>query len=318
MTPATERRLAALGWVVAAVAIALGAAGIVAGMSSPATDPDRSGRTAREDALVTRHLDAIEAELRAAADTMGELGTQARGALAALSGNDDGAAEAAIATGTTLIAELQGRLALVPTLLAAVPIVEELSAAYRLSPAVRDRYARLVDAYGTTGELGDDWTRLTEGALGANHLSTLLADHDAAVVRAAELGRAADYDGALAALDDADAAIVAARSMRDRLARTVDVTTLDEWLDRSERYDRALRALYVAVVAAGGEVTDAVREAAAEEAAAKARLPPDTRALVLIMTEIGRGGMTDAASAIEQTHADLLEALDPPLDAPAS
>lgn len=98
----------------------------------------------------------------------------------------------------------------------------------------------------------------------------------------------------------------------------MDVTTLDEWLERSERYDRALRALYVAVIEADGRVTDAVREAAAAEAAAKARLPPDTRALVVIMAEIGRGGMTGAVSAIERAHADLVEALDPPLEAPPS
>lgn len=318
MTSTLERRLAAAGWIVAAIVIALGAAGIVTGMGAPAADPDRSGRTAREDALVRRHLDAIEAELRAVAASTGELGTQARGALAALSGNDDGSAAAAVAAGTTTLADIGSRLAGIPAAIDAVPIVRDPSAAYRLSPAVRDRHARLVDAVGTTRDLGADWTRLTAGALSASRLSGLLADHDAAVVRAAELGRAADYDAALAALDDADAAIADARTMRDRLATTVDVTTLDEWLERSERYDRALRALYVAVIEADGRVTDAVREAAAAEAAAKARLPPDTRALVVIMAEIGRGGMTGAVSAIERAHADLVEALDPPLEAPPS
>ncbi|MGP1675150.1 MAG: hypothetical protein ACTS8Z_08055, partial [Candidatus Limnocylindrales bacterium] len=78
----------------------------------------------------------------------------------------------------------------------------------------------------------------------------------------------------------------------------------------------ALRTLYVAVRAADGRVNAAVRRAMAAEAAAKTRLPPDTRSLVLIMAEIGRGGMNASAIAIEQAHQDLVEALAPPLDQP--
>ena len=40
-----------------------------------------------------------------------------------------------------------------------------------------------------------------------------------------------------------------------QLARTVDVVTLDEWLDRSARYDVALRDLYAALVDSDGRVT---------------------------------------------------------------
>jgi hypothetical protein len=148
-------------------------------------------------------------------------------------------------------------------------------------------------------------------------MSGLLAAHDEAVVAAAEAGRGADYRTALERLDDADAAITGATTLRDRLAATVDVTTLDEWLDRSGDYDVALRALYVAVQRANGQVDDAVRAAMRAEAAAQARLPPDTRSLVLIMADIGRGGMTAAAIEIEQARADLDEALAPPLTAPA-
>jgi hypothetical protein len=54
-----------------------------------------------------------------------------------------------------------------------------------------------------------------------------------------------------------------------------------------------------------------------KEEAAMARLPPDTRSLVLIMSDIGRGGMNASAIAIEQAHADLEEALAPPLAAPS-
>ncbi len=309
-----RRGLAALAWLAAATAIALGAAGIVAGMEGPSADAVRSGRTAHDDRIVTTALQPIEAEFRSVTEAVDALGDQARGALAALSGNDPAPAEAAITTGTTLLADIDARLEALRAAVGSVPVVGDEGAAYRLSPAVRDRYGRALDGLAATADLDADWTRLTTGSLSAIRLSTLLADHDQAVVDAAAQGRTADYDAALTTLDGADAAIAAARTMRDRLAATVDVTTLDAWLERSSTYDAALRDLWETVRDADGVVTPAVRAAIAAEGAAKARLPPDTRALVLIMAEIGRGGMNEAAIAIEQTHLDLLEALAPPVD----
>ncbi|MGZ9160653.1 MAG: hypothetical protein ACXW4T_05755 [Candidatus Limnocylindrales bacterium] len=312
-----RRGLMALTWLAAALAISLGASGIVAGMEGPSSDAVRSGRTAHDDGLVVAALDPIEAELRLVGESIERLGGQARGTLAALSANDNVQAEATIAAGNTLLADILTRLAGVRTAFAAVPLVRDPAAAYRLSPVVRDRHTRAAAAVDATRDLEADWTRFTFGSFGASRVSTLLADHDAAVVEAAAHGRDAEYDAALASLDGADAAITAARTIRNQLAATVDVTTLDAWLDRSSDYDTALRNLYVAVRAAGGRVTAAVRRAMAAEAAAKTRLPPDTRSLVLIMAEIGRGGMNASAIAIEQARQDIVEALAPPIDPPA-
>ena len=41
-------------------------------------------------------------------------------------------------------------------------------------------------------------------------------------------------------------------------------------------------------------------------------LPPDTRGLVVIMAEIGRGGMNGAVITIEEARAKLADALEPP------
>jgi hypothetical protein len=190
-----------------------------------------------------------------------------------------------------------------------VPLIGTPEADYQVSEVVRDRYAALVRAAGSTGELDAAWIRLTTGSLAASRLSAHLAAHDAAVVDAAEQGRAADYDGAMATLDAADAAIEAARRQRDQLAATVDVTVLDSWLDRNADYDRALRALYLALRDVGGRVTDDVRDAIAGEREAKERLPPDSRGLILIMSDIGRGGMNSAVITIEQIRGALAEAL---------
>ncbi|HSL77755.1 MAG TPA: hypothetical protein VK867_12480, partial [Candidatus Limnocylindrales bacterium] len=195
-----------------------------------------------------------------------------------------------------------------------VPIVASRAAVYELSPATIERYAAYSGALPTRGAMEGAWTRLTVGALSASRLSGLLAEHDEAVVAAAAAGRKADYPAALDHLDDADAAIADAKTLRDRLKATVDVATLDQWLDRSEAYDKALRNLYVAV--RRGDSAATIRGLMAKEQAAKDRLPPDTRSLVLIMADIGQGGINDAAIAIEQAKADLDEALAPPVDEP--
>ena len=57
-------------------------------------------------------------------------------------------------------------------------------------------------------------------------------------------------------------------------------------------------------------MTKEVRDAFAAEQAAKERLPPDTRGLVVIMAEIARGGLNQAVIAIEEAKGRLREALD--------
>ncbi len=303
--------LGGLGWLVAVIVIALGGAGIVTAMDAPPSGEARPELTARGDALVTPVLDAAEASLTTLADDVDALGTQARGALAAQVANDMATLDGAVARGDELIASIKADAASIAADLATAPIIGTTTADYELSAAVRARHARLVDAVETLEGLDAAWARLTTGAVTATRLSGLLAAHDDAVLAAAEQGRDAEYDDAAATLDGADAAIAEARQMRDRLANTVDVTVLDEWLDRNEAYDVALRGLYVALRDVGGRVTDAVRDAIAAEKAAKERLPPDSRGLILIMAEIGRGGMNGAVIAIEETKGRLAAALEP-------
>jgi hypothetical protein len=190
------------------------------------------------------------------------------------------------------------------------PIVGTDAAGYELSDGVIARYERLVSASVATRDLDAAWARLTVGSLAASRLATTLAAHDAAVLDAAELGRDARYEEAATSLDLADAAIADSRALRDRLSATVDVSTLDEWLDRNEAYDQALRGLYDALGTVGGRVTDAVRDAIDAERRAKDRLPPDARGLILIMGEIGRGGMDSAVVTIEEARGRLDSRLD--------
>jgi hypothetical protein len=300
-------------WLLAAALIALGAAGVVAGMDTPAPNGgDRTGRTGHGDALVDASLDAVETDIRSLSASVATLGEQARVILASLSSNETDAVDRATATGTQLVADIKARTERIRAALDRVPIVGSRAAAYELSAATLDRYTADVGGVQSAATLESAWTRLTVGALSANRLSGLLAAHDQAVADAAAAGRKGQYPAALRHLDDADSAIADARTLRDRLQATVDVTTLDQWLDRSGDYDVALRRLYDAVRRGASPAT--IREAMRREAAAKDRLPPDTRSLVLIMADIGQGGINEAAIDIEQVKADLEEAIAPPVD----
>jgi hypothetical protein len=180
----------------------------------------------------------------------------------------------------------------------------------RLSSALTARYDALADTADLTSGLESDWAAFAGRALDAASLTRLLARHDTETADAAGQGSAAHYRRALTLLDKSDATIAQARALRDRLARTTDVSTLTQWLDRSAGYDRALRTLYDAMVDSKGRVTDRVRRAFQGEQAARAQLPQDTRGLVVIMADVAQGGLNQAVISIEQARGALGAALD--------
>ena len=300
----------ALAWLAIIVVIALGAAGLVAGMDHPPGSAGRPELTASGDAEVTPLLDAAEGDLSALSDRVEALGTQARAALGALNGADVTAVETAIAEGDTLVVDVTSRTAALRRTLGSVPYVGTSEAALTVSGPTIARHIALVAALDATDGLDVAWARLTIGAVAATRMSGLLAKHDDLVVQAAERGRLAKYAEAMKLLDEASAQIKAASDLRDQLVQTVDVSVLDEWLARNGDYDTALRNLYKEIAKVGRTVTAATRAAVKAEAAARARLPRDTRGLVVIMAEIGRGRMNGAIIAIEEARAKLTDALE--------
>jgi hypothetical protein len=308
--------LGALLWLAVIVVIALGAAGIVSGMDHAPGTAARADVTAAGDAEVIPMLDASRDDLSALADQVEALGTQARGALAALNGTDPTTGEAAIAAGDALVADVSARTRALRHRLAAVPYVGTPAAGLTVSDAVVARHGRLVAALDATDGLDFAWARLTIGAVAATKMSELLASHDSLVAKAADSGVHAKYPAALKLLDQASAQLADARVIRDQLVNTVDVSVLDEWISRNANYDVALGDLYKEIAKVKGKVTAATRAAVKAEAAARARLPPDTRGLVIIMAEIGRGGMNGAVIAIEEARGKLGDALDADTAAP--
>jgi hypothetical protein len=305
-----RRVAAAVAWLAIVAGIALGGAGIVSGADHPPGSGARPELTYRRDLEVEAALDPVSAELVELAEQVSALGVQARGALSALNGDQVATAEAAIAEGDRLLVDMRVMTTRLNIELANIPYVSRTDTGLLVSDAVVARHAALVEALRTTSGLQSAWNRLTTGSVTAIRLSTLLATHDDQVIEAAGLGRAARYDEAIEILDDAIDTVAAARAMRDQLANTVDVTVLDEWLDRIATYDAALRRMYAAYANVGATVTDELHDAIAAEEVARRNLPPDPRGMVAIMAEIGRSGMNGAVIGIEEARGRLQAAIE--------
>ena len=216
--------------------------------------------------------------------------------------------DAAIADGTAMVDAIEADIAQLRASLAAVPWIgpgERLV----LSPGVRARYDAITETISMASGLGDEWRALVRGVSGASRLITLLEVQEQEAAAAAGEGSNRRWRAALLHIDAAEAALDEAATLRDRLRNTTDVATLTRWIDRNRAYDDALRTLYAALQASNGRTTAAVREAFTAERRAHARLPGDTRALVVIMADVAQGGLNQAVIAIELTRGELERAL---------
>lgn len=307
---AAFRRLAVrVAWLGVAVLISLGVAGIAAAMTRAPGTAARAELTWPGDAAARPVLAAAETSLRALQEEVAALGSLGRLAVTALSAADQDAINDAVAEGTVQLERVEAAVATYRTNLEAVPGIGTRDEVIRLSQDLRDRYDVLVATVRETDDLASDWRVLTQEALNAGRLSGLLQDHDRVAGEAVQAGSGAEYGRALQALDVASERLDAAGELRDALAERLDVTTLDRWLERNDAYDNALRELYGALRDSGGAVNQRVRDAVAAERAARERLPEDTRALVIIMAEVARGGLNQAVISIEETRGALGEAL---------
>jgi hypothetical protein len=309
-----RRRLRTIGlaaaWTAIALLISAGAAGLVVGMDHIPGTAARAELTSDADATAEARLDDAQAQLTDLTDDVQQLGALARGALASLSGQDLATVEGAVDDGAQLVGGISDRSRAIRAELLAIPGIGGPNAELSTSAEIRQRHAAMLDALEVTERLDDAWVDLTTGSLAAARLSRLLADHDRIMGDAVLEGRAGKYATAIEKIDEAAGLLAEADTMRIQLANTVDVSTLIEWIRRNRNYEEALRALYTAVDEAGGRQTESVREAIANERSARKELPPDARGLVVIMSEIGRGGLNGAVITIEEARARLADAVD--------
>jgi hypothetical protein len=298
-----------IAWVALALLIAFGSAGIVATMNHAPGTAARPELTAAGDAEMEPALDAATGDLETLATALDTLGATARVSLTQVVAGDIEALRRTLLDGTRGVAEVQGLTTELEQSLAAVPYTGE-DWALHVSADLRHRFDELASTTGVTAGVGADWSSLTERSIDAARLTTFLTSHDEQTAAAAKLGSEGKYKDALAQLDVSDATIAESRSLADRLAASTDVSTLRAWIDRNANYDVALRALYEALAKSGARVNAEVRTAFDQEQLARAQLPGDTRALVVIMSDIAQGGLNQAVIAIEEARGSLAQALE--------
>jgi hypothetical protein len=291
------------------VLLAFGSAGLINSVDHLPGLSTRPELTWAGDEAIRPGLDAVTTDLEAMTADVDRLSVLGRGALAALAGSKWDVLDAAVADGAVLVGAIRDRTNALRARLIALPGLGR-TAQIRLSQESLDRQQRLFDALDATDGLATAWARLASGGINAAQLSTLLTQHDLLVTDAIDAGLKRLTTEALADIDRATATLDQAGTLRDKLGNSVDVTELNEWLRRNRNYDVALRRLYVASAASPNRVNAELRDAMAAEKAARAELPGDTSGLVIIMAEIGRGGLNQAVLAIEEARGSLSGVLD--------
>ena len=308
-----RRAVLGLVWLVVIVVMAVAGAGVVAQWSHAPGTSTRAELTWDGDQETGPALDAAQDALGAIGDEVDRLSVLARGALGALTADDQEPFQDALTAGGTLAREIETASTALRGELNTLP-GDDPADAIRYGSDARARRATMLTALEATVGLARSWATLTVGSLAASNLIADLTGHDQTVAEAAAQGRDADYLAALVTLSAAIRTLDDAADIRDDLRNTSDVETLDTWIRLNRRYDEALVALYTALRDSGGLVNDAVREAYRAEGEARAALPSDARGLVVIVAEVGRGGLNQAVIAIEQARGRLrliIEALEP-------
>ncbi|MEO5939424.1 MAG: hypothetical protein ABIZ72_00890, partial [Candidatus Limnocylindrales bacterium] len=282
MTRSLQRAALAVVWLLIVAIVSIGAAGLVAAMANQPATQARAELTAVGDAAAAVALDDALAELTDLTTDVDRLGELGRGALTALVSSDFATLESAVADGQTLARSIDNHSATILEQLRLVPGTGP-SEALVWSPETRQRRDLAIVAVEATGGLEAAWGRLAAGSTVANRLTVLLTNHDTTAGKAAATGRGRKYAAALTTLAEAQAMLTEAKTLRDRLANTVDITTLTQWIDRNDAYDAALAHLYRATIAAKGRITDELRAAFTAERKAHELLPSNTSGLVIIL-----------------------------------
>ena len=309
-----------LAWVVVMVLVALGSAGLAASLDHLPGSAARPELTWAGDSAVSPQLASARTDLQAIGGQLDRLGTLARGSLAAAVAQKTDALDQAIADGTVLVGQIDSASDALTARLLALPALGP-NPDLRVSRTSQETLKILIDSLDSTRSLAGDWAALTKGTVDAGRLTGLLDQHDKLIVSAIDAAINRQFKTAIARIDRANDRLDDATKIRDTLRTRTDVATLTEWLRRNRNYDTALRRLYVISARSPTRITTAMRNALAAERQARAALPKDTSGLIIIASEVTRGGLNQAVIAIERARNDLadgLQSLDDLAPAPSS
>jgi hypothetical protein len=302
----------AVVWLLVALVVAIGSAGIVTSVGGPPGSSARPELTSTGDRELLAGIAESTGRLTDLAEEVSALGAQGRLALAALHARDVEAAQQAVDDGSAIATRIGTLADQLSALVAALPGLGTLAPlSYGSGP--RAERALVAAAATATAGVESTWQTFSAAAVAAERMATLLTLHDEQTAAAADHGRDGRYSEALTALDRSDATLAEIDRLHADLSPAADTSVLATWIERHRDYDAALRGLYDALVKSRGRVTAAVRAAIDAEAAARALLPPDTRALTVVMSEVARGGLQQTLISIEEASGridDLMTQLD--------
>jgi hypothetical protein len=295
-----------MAWLVAAMVVSLAGAGLAVSADHLPGDTTRPERTWTQDAAFQARIRALGPAFDAVSGDVGTLGDAARTALVDLVARRDDLLSTEIAIGDRLVPSIDAQVTHLNGMLDAVA---GSAPPYLLGDASLSMLSAARAALKTTAPLASQWHSLADQSLPAVGLTGVLQAHDDLVFSAIQQAHAARYSTAVKTLAKAGIELDKAKQTRDALQARADVSTLTTYIDRMSAYDQALAALYTNLQASGGRMTATGERLVANVAAAQKLLPPDTRALVVIMGDIAQAGLNQAAIAIEQARGDLGDAV---------
>jgi len=307
--PILRRLVRGSAWTVLLALLAISGAGLVGETFHAPGSPARAELTWDGDTALGAQLDVAAAELRVIATDVTQLAQFAKSALAEVTSTDPTRLRAALEQGGLVAARVDASAKALRTSLVGLP-GDGPMAAIEYSNATLVRRAAVLAAIDAASGMAAEWQAVTGRAVDAAQVTSLISQHDLTVLSAAQEGVAARYAAAIPILDEALLTIDAIRELRIRLIAGSENTVLDEWMERNTAYDKALQALYAALVKSKGKPLAAeVQSAKREVDIAFANLPPDRRTILVIVSEVARGGLTQAVLAIEEAHGRIDEAL---------
>jgi hypothetical protein len=309
--PLVGRALRGLFWTALFAVLAAGGAGLVGQAWHPPGSAVRAELTYPGDAALDARLDVATASLAEIADEVEVLADAAKTALAEVTSSESERLRAAVERGDQAATTIEARAAELRLALADLPGAGP-AATIEYSNATLVRRSTVLAAIEAASGLAVHWRQVAARATETANLTTQIARHDQTVIAAAADGKERRYQRAIRILDEALLLVVDIQSRRARLIAGSEGTVLDEWIIRTRNFDTALRDLYAALrdcACPGGPYTVEVQFANRDMELARDQLPPDRRTIIVIVSEVTAGGLTDAVIAIDDARGLIESAL---------